>query len=146
MKFYTMANALDSLIRVGQDLADEFIGRSDYIGARDVMERNVLPNVAEHKMVRHVVPVRAQYAVILAYCGDHSAAAEEMRRLAPYEAALDATARAELEGQKALIGRIRLLPPPPQWEFPKPRRKIGRNEPCYCGSGKKFKRCHGRGE
>lgn len=23
-------------------------------------------------------------------------------------------------------------------------RKIGRNEPCYCGSGKKFKHCHGR--
>ena len=21
--------------------------------------------------------------------------------------------------------------------------KIGRNETCYCGSGKKFKRCHG---
>jgi len=20
----------------------------------------------------------------------------------------------------------------------------GRNEPCYCGSGKKFKHCHGR--
>ena len=23
--------------------------------------------------------------------------------------------------------------------------KIGRNEPCYCGSGKKYKRCHGTG-
>ena len=23
-------------------------------------------------------------------------------------------------------------------------RKIGRNEPCYCGSGKKFKHCHGK--
>jgi len=23
--------------------------------------------------------------------------------------------------------------------------KIGRNDPCYCGSGKKFKRCHGAG-
>ena len=23
------------------------------------------------------------------------------------------------------------------------RRKIGRNDPCFCGSGKKFKRCHG---
>jgi len=23
-------------------------------------------------------------------------------------------------------------------------RKIGRNDPCYCGSGKKFKRCHGK--
>ena len=24
--------------------------------------------------------------------------------------------------------------------------KIGRNDPCWCGSGKKYKRCHGRGE
>ena len=22
--------------------------------------------------------------------------------------------------------------------------KIGRNEPCWCGSGKKYKNCHGR--
>jgi preprotein translocase subunit SecA len=25
-----------------------------------------------------------------------------------------------------------------------PKRKMGRNEPCWCGSGKKFKMCHGR--
>jgi preprotein translocase subunit SecA len=24
--------------------------------------------------------------------------------------------------------------------------KIGRNDPCYCGSGKKFKNCHGKEE
>jgi uncharacterized protein YecA (UPF0149 family) len=24
-------------------------------------------------------------------------------------------------------------------------RKIGRNEPCPCGSGKKYKKCHGVG-
>jgi preprotein translocase subunit SecA len=24
-----------------------------------------------------------------------------------------------------------------------PARDIGRNDPCWCGSGKKFKRCHG---
>ena len=23
------------------------------------------------------------------------------------------------------------------------REKIGRNDPCWCGSGKKFKKCHG---
>jgi preprotein translocase subunit SecA len=23
-------------------------------------------------------------------------------------------------------------------------KKIGRNEPCWCGSGKKFKQCHGK--
>jgi len=24
--------------------------------------------------------------------------------------------------------------------------KVGRNDPCPCGSGKKYKKCHGRGE
>jgi preprotein translocase subunit SecA len=23
--------------------------------------------------------------------------------------------------------------------------KLGRNDPCWCGSGKKFKKCHGAG-
>jgi len=36
-------------------------------------------------------------------------------------------------------------PPPPSPEpFVREQRKIGRNEPCPCGSGKKFKQCHGR--
>jgi hexokinase len=26
------------------------------------------------------------------------------------------------------------------------REKLGRNDPCHCGSGKKFKRCHGAAE
>jgi preprotein translocase subunit SecA len=26
----------------------------------------------------------------------------------------------------------------------KERDKIGRNDPCWCGSGRKFKQCHGR--
>ncbi len=29
-------------------------------------------------------------------------------------------------------------PPPPEFK------NIGRNDPCYCGSGKKFKKCHGK--
>ena len=28
-------------------------------------------------------------------------------------------------------------------EAPLPNRKVGRNDPCPCGSGKKFKKCHG---
>ena len=27
--------------------------------------------------------------------------------------------------------------------YRRPSPKIGRNEPCPCGSGKKFKKCHG---
>ena len=37
------------------------------------------------------------------------------------------------------------MPPPEdmQGTFVRSDRKIGRNEPCPCGSGKKFKNCHG---
>jgi preprotein translocase subunit SecA len=36
-------------------------------------------------------------------------------------------------------------PPPPQKSVPERRiaGKVGRNDPCPCGSGKKYKRCHG---
>ena len=34
--------------------------------------------------------------------------------------------------------------PESQSPFVRDGRKIGRNEPCPCGSGKKFKQCHGK--
>jgi len=34
--------------------------------------------------------------------------------------------------------------PPVQQPFVRNNKKIGRNDPCYCGSGKKFKQCHGK--
>jgi hypothetical protein len=41
------------------------------------------------------------------------------------------------------------LPPPDvvqeQQKLP-PRRKPGRNDPCWCGSGKKYKHCHMRAD
>ena len=33
--------------------------------------------------------------------------------------------------------------PPPGAPVPSPYAGVGRNDPCPCGSGKKFKRCHG---
>ena len=47
MKFYQMAVAPDSLVRVGQDLVDEFVGRNDFVGAREFIETNLLPNVLQ---------------------------------------------------------------------------------------------------
>ncbi|NIL94904.1 MAG: hypothetical protein GTO71_10815, partial [Woeseiaceae bacterium] len=34
--------------------------------------------------------------------------------------------------------------PEPVMPFVREGRKVGRNEPCPCGSGKKFKQCHGK--
>ena len=35
-------------------------------------------------------------------------------------------------------------PAPPAPQAPQAAPKLGRNDPCYCGSGRKFKFCHGR--
>ena len=71
------------------------------------------------KMTSRILPVRAQYAVILAYCGDFAKADREMASLAPYEAGLAEDARKELQGQRALIAQLRKkMPPPPQWQMP----------------------------
>ena len=34
---------------------------------------------------------------------------------------------------------------PPKDPFEHQAPKLGRNDPCFCGSGKKFKKCHGKG-
>jgi preprotein translocase subunit SecA len=40
------------------------------------------------------------------------------------------------------------MPPPfaaePVETYVRDQPKVGRNDPCPCGSGKKFKQCHGR--
>lgn len=81
MKFYDLAQAPESLVRVGQDLIDEFVRRRDFTGALQVFESAVLPIVRDLKLAAHVVPVRAQYAVVLAYCRRFADAEAEMSRL-----------------------------------------------------------------
>jgi preprotein translocase subunit SecA len=36
-----------------------------------------------------------------------------------------------------------LLPPPVEQRRVDEADQLGRNDPCWCGSGKKFKKCHG---
>jgi preprotein translocase subunit SecA len=40
-------------------------------------------------------------------------------------------------------GSTSTTPVAPQTVVAGPHDKIGRNDPCWCGSGKKFKKCHG---
>ena len=40
-------------------------------------------------------------------------------------------------------GDSQAAPEPQQTPFVRGKRKVGRNEPCPCGSGRKFKQCHG---
>lgn len=118
MKFYSMADSLDSFVRVGQELVDDFVERNDYAGARDVIERNLMPTIMGMKLAGRIIPVRSQYAVVLAYCGAFAEAEAEMARLTPYESGLDAPGQRQLRDQRALIAHLKVNPPPPQWQMP----------------------------
>ena len=50
-------------------------------------------------------------------------------------AAADTEAAMKAQGQEAKVETIRRATP-----------KVGRNDPCPCGSGKKFKQCHGKAQ
>ena len=161
MKFYELAQAPDSMLRVGMDVVDESVRRNDFTGAREFIESNLLPLLGQLKLASYLIPVRSQHAVVLAYCSEFDAADAEMARLAPYEPGLPDEGRMELAMQRRLVGRLRREGPPPQWVMPPgtpttfegllrmakqsaPTRKVGRNAACPCGSGLKYKKCHGR--
>jgi hypothetical protein len=82
---------------VGQDAADELLEAGDAEGARQIIEKYVLSLVTEFKLLEHLVPVRAQRAVIMAYCGQHQEALAEIRRLKAF-AVDDALGRGKQNG------------------------------------------------
>jgi preprotein translocase subunit SecA len=55
------------------------------------------------------------------------------------EAASMETLAGGLEGEEEIVGP----PPVVEQRIVDPTQSVGRNDPCWCGSGKKFKRCHG---
>jgi preprotein translocase subunit SecA len=50
---------------------------------------------------------------------------------------------ATTSGATAGNGAPQLAPVGPQGQAVNEHKDLGRNDPCWCGSGKKFKRCHG---
>jgi len=50
---------------------------------------------------------------------------------------------ADIENTVAGVEEEPRGPAPPAAPFVRPMPKVGRNEPCPCGSGRKYKHCHG---
>jgi preprotein translocase subunit SecA len=65
---------------------------------------------------------------------------EEASALEADEAAAEAPLAAAAGGG----GARPAAPPPRPQTVTREGRKVGRNEPCPCGSGKKYKHCHGQ--
>ncbi|MDX9719199.1 MAG: hypothetical protein RBU37_00525 [Myxococcota bacterium] len=112
LKFYGIAGADRSAIRAGQDFADLYLEvLDDPEGARKFCETYLLPALSQAQLPDLRVPVRAQYAVVCAWCGDFETADAEMRSLEPYVFAISRPEQAEYQNRCRLIDRIRARGP-----------------------------------
>ena len=143
MKFYQIAHVPVSLMKVGQDVVDECVRiLHDPVEARRVIETLLLPIVEEYRLSDYVVPVRGQYAVVLAHCGEMEAARHLITQLKKFAVSDGHAAQLQVQAElieniaieKRMVSRAQL-----RSKFP----KVGRNDLCPCGSGRKYKRCHG---
>ena len=85
-------------------------------------------------------PVQRRPAPTVASPGSEAAASPEEATPA------SALARQIEQRQRRQQQNLQFQAGPAQAEPPKPVRagvKVGRNDPCPCGSGKKYKKCHG---
>lgn len=69
--------------------------------------------------------------------------AETESQLRDREQAVDERERRLNEREESMMKRERLLSPPGPLAVPTNATKVGRNDRCPCGSGLKYKRCHG---
>jgi hypothetical protein len=97
------------------------------VGTRDEIARDPTSMEAEQNLA-------AQQAALVE---GEKRLAIEARRLQHWERELDYR-RDELRRME-----LRLRSPAPSQPSTSPSRSVGRNEPCPCGSGVKYKRCHG---
>ena len=112
-----------------------------------VLAQSLPPGVDARQVQQMLSTPRGQMlADFGAFCEErgHEGADEELMRIA-HEEWLQ-TPRDALEGKKPaeVLEGGRLLPERVE-TFRREELKVGRNDPCPCGSGKKYKKCHGKG-
>jgi preprotein translocase subunit SecA len=97
-------------------------------------EQSAEPNLAQANYVAADDPVQGDGAISAAFAAG------------PLDIEQDGDTAAGLAGGAAAGGVATRLADDGETQLPivkSSREKIGRNEPCWCGSGKKFKLCHG---
>jgi hypothetical protein len=152
-KAYAATNALSSFARTGIDYAEAAVALGDPEGSRQYLESNLLPMLREHRLFNYFVGAYTAHALALVHCGADDEARKALAVVQPFVGTLSPEDRAQYEIRTAeieqfLSGVCRPLPPvlPPTTTGPmrRERRKVGPNEKCPCGSGRKYKKCHGK--
>jgi SEC-C motif len=156
------AEFVDLVAEVGAALADPLLAQlllDETIGTgrAGAAALGMFAEILEPKVPRAArVSCRWLRAVALERIGDIGAAERELLAaesmdpdwpLPLLDLARVASDRGDVERGLALLRRAGAEPEHPLMELlaqyrAEPRRDLGRNEPCWCGSGRKYKKCH----
>jgi len=122
-------------------LFEEMMARIDNETLRYLFHVQVQQGEAAPEAAQEPAAPRSSASHALAAAAAASARADEPERLPAFAREIE---RRQQRQQKDLQYQAG----PAQADAPKPVRtgaKVGRNDPCPCGSGKKYKKCHGAG-
>jgi len=111
---------------------------SSLMATLEVRTQEEIEREEEERRRRLMRALQAQHAE----AASALAASEEEPAAAPHAAGA-AGGSPERRAPAAASAAPPLAPPETSGTFVRGERKVGRNEPCPCGSGKKYKHCHG---
>ena len=106
VKFYQLSDSYRSQLRAAQDVADDFIGMKDPVYALEIMEKCVKPLLQHFQLDGHMVDVRGQYAVILAYNGRYDDAFAEIEAIESYIRYLPPKWQEAVKRQREMVERM----------------------------------------
>ena len=153
LRGYAGIDPLNEFKREAYQLYEELRGFIRRQVANNIFRVQV-QQVPQQAALTSAAPVEAT-ATISGGDGSATSAGNSGRRAQPARAAaaippaLAAAARRGIQYQHDEVSALQAEGGPTQSGAPKPQApassgpKLGRNDPCWCGSGKKFKRCHG---
>ncbi len=92
--------------------------------------------------IRMLAGIKSQFAsqIIRAQLRNAQEEAERIRRV------MEQRAKQAVEGRANQEGKLESAAPQGKTPVVREGPKVGRNDPCHCGSGKKYKKCHGAEE
>jgi len=117
-------------------------GYSLFSEMMDRIQSNVVTKLFAVQLQREEAPEIKQKERHLVEKGAANKSEEENEEQAAAAAAAQRGGRGRRGGRAAADGDDGVRAEPVRRERP----KIGRNDPCHCGSGKKYKKCHGKDE
>jgi preprotein translocase subunit SecA len=122
-------------------LFEDMMGRIDSETIRYLFHVQIQQQEAPPQQAREAAPapLRQLHGAATAVASAAARAEEAPAKLPEFARALERKQERQQKDMQFQTG-------PAQAEAPKPVRagaKVGRNDPCPCGSGKKYKKCHG---